>query len=48
MGLLQAARYYILNGDINKAKSFGSDRAILYFSSNYGIDNLYKVFFKIL
>ncbi|MEM2442881.1 MAG: hypothetical protein QXL20_02650 [Candidatus Bathyarchaeia archaeon] len=30
MGLLQAARYYILTGDLEKAKSFGLNRAIFY------------------
>ncbi len=30
MGLLQAARYYVLRGDIKKAKSFGLNRAIFY------------------
>ncbi len=30
MALLQAARYYVLTGDINKAKSFGLNRAIFY------------------
>ena len=30
MGLLQAARYYILYGDLPKAKSFGLNRAIFY------------------
>jgi len=30
MALLQAARYYILRGDINLAKSFGLNRAIFY------------------
>jgi len=30
MALLQAARYYILRGDIDKAKSFGLNRAIFY------------------
>jgi len=30
MALLQAARYFILKGDINKAKSFGLNRAIFY------------------
>lgn len=28
MGLLQAARYYLLTGDLEKAKSFGLNRAI--------------------
>ncbi|BFH72133.1 hypothetical protein SJAV_00770 [Sulfurisphaera javensis] len=30
MGLLQAVRYYLLYGDLNKAKSFGLNRAIFY------------------
>ena len=30
MALLQAARYYLLTGDIKKAKSFGLNRAIFY------------------
>jgi len=30
MALLQAARYYALSGDINKAYSFGLNRAIFY------------------
>ena len=30
MGLLQAARYYLLMGDLEKAKSFGLNRAIFY------------------
>jgi len=30
MGLLQAARYYVLYGDLEKAKSFGINRAIFY------------------
>ncbi len=30
MALLQAARYYVLKGDINLAKSFGLNRAIFY------------------
>ena len=30
MGLLQAARYYLLYGDLEKAKSFGLNRAIFY------------------
>lgn len=35
MGLLQAARYYLLYGDINKAKSFGLNRAIFYAWAKY-------------
>jgi hypothetical protein len=30
MGLLQAARYYVLKGNLEKAKSFGLNRAIFY------------------
>jgi len=30
MALLQAARYYVLTGDLEKAKSFGLNRAIFY------------------
>ena len=30
MGLLQAARYYLLTGDMERAKSFGLNRAIFY------------------
>ena len=30
MALLQAARYYLLTGDLDKAKSFGLNRAIFY------------------
>ncbi|MEM4576480.1 MAG: hypothetical protein QW701_03320 [Candidatus Nezhaarchaeales archaeon] len=30
MGLLQAARYYLITGDLEKAKSFGLNRAIFY------------------
>jgi len=37
MALLQAARYYILTGDISKAKSFGLNRAIFYaWAKHYG------------
>jgi len=35
MALLQAARYYILKRDINKAKSFGLNRAIFYAWAKY-------------
>lgn len=35
MGLLQAARYYVLYGDIDKAKSFGLNRAIFYAWAKY-------------
>jgi len=30
MALLQAARYYVLRGDLERAKSFGLNRAIFY------------------
>jgi len=37
MALLQAARYYLLTGDIVKAKSFGLNRAIFYaYLKHYG------------
>ncbi|MCC6035024.1 MAG: hypothetical protein LM567_06000 [Desulfurococcaceae archaeon] len=37
MGLLQAARYYLLHGDLDKAKSFGLNRAIFYaWAKHYG------------
>ncbi|MGB9816270.1 MAG: hypothetical protein ACPLQS_01575 [Desulfurococcaceae archaeon] len=37
MGLLQAARYYLLTGDMEKAKSFGLNRAIFYaWAKHYG------------
>lgn len=37
MGLLQAARYYLLKGDLKKAKSFGLNRAIFYaWAKHYG------------
>lgn len=35
MALLQAARYYVLSGDVNKAKSFGLNRAIFYAWAKY-------------
>ncbi len=35
MGILQAARYYVLYGDIDKAKSFGINRAIFYAWAKY-------------
>ncbi|PCN50947.1 hypothetical protein B6U99_02005 [Candidatus Geothermarchaeota archaeon ex4572_27] len=35
MALLQAARYYILTGDLDKAKSFGLNRAIFYAWAKY-------------
>ncbi len=37
MALLQAARYYLLYGDLEKAKSFGLNRAIFYaWAKHYG------------
>jgi len=37
MGLLQAARYYLLKGDLDKAKSFGYNRAVFYaWAKHYG------------
>jgi len=37
MAILQAARYYLLTGDIEKAKSFGLNRAIFYaWAKKYG------------
>lgn len=37
MGLLQAARYYLLKGDLEKAKSFGYNRAVFYaWAKHYG------------
>ncbi|BFI76758.1 hypothetical protein [Sulfurisphaera ohwakuensis] len=37
MGILQAARYYVLFGDLDKAKSFGLNRAIFYaWAKHYG------------
>ncbi len=37
MALLQAARYYALTGDLEKAKSFGLNRAIFYaWAKHYG------------
>ncbi|MCD6488471.1 MAG: hypothetical protein J7K21_04525 [Desulfurococcales archaeon] len=35
MALLQAARYYLLNKDLGKAKSFGPNRAIFYAWAKY-------------
>ncbi len=35
MALLQAARYYVLNRDLEKAKSFGLNRAIFYAWAKY-------------
>lgn len=37
MGLLQAARYYLLHGDLERAKSYGLNRAIFYaWAKHYG------------
>lgn len=37
MALLQAARYYVLEGDLDRAKSFGLNRAIFYaWAKHYG------------
>ncbi len=37
MGLLQAARYYLLTNDVEKAKSFGYNRAVFYaWAKHYG------------
>ncbi len=35
MALLQAARYYLVHGDLDKAKSFGLNRAIFYAWAKY-------------
>ena len=35
MALLQAARYYVLTGDLDRAKSFGLNRAIFYAWAKY-------------
>ncbi|RJS83863.1 hypothetical protein CW706_05470 [Candidatus Bathyarchaeota archaeon] len=44
MGLLQAARYYIVKGNIEKAKSFGLNRAIFYaWAKRYARDRLTKI-----
>jgi len=41
MGLLQAARYYLLKRDIERAKSFGLNRAIFYaWAKRYARDRL--------
>jgi len=41
MGLLQAARYYLVKGDIERAKSFGLNRAIFYaWAKRYARDRL--------
>jgi len=41
MGLLQAARYYLIKGDLERAKSFGLNRAIFYaWAKRYARDRL--------
>ena len=41
MGLLQAARYYLIKGDVERAKSFGLNRAIFYaWAKRYARDRL--------
>ena len=41
MGLLQAARYFLIKGDIKRAKSFGLNRAIFYaWAKRYARDRL--------
>ncbi len=41
MGLLQAARYYLITGDLEKAKSFGLNRAVFYaWAKRYAKDRL--------
>mgnify|MGYP000394959768 CR=1 FL=1 len=41
MGLLQAARYYLIKGDMERAKSFGLNRAIFYaWAKRYARDRL--------
>ncbi|RLF10412.1 MAG: hypothetical protein DRJ98_06160 [Thermoprotei archaeon] len=41
MGLLQAARYYLVTGDLEKAKSFGLNRAVFYaWAKRYARDRL--------
>ena len=43
MALLQAARYYLLTGDLEKAKSFGLNRAIFYAWAKYhGRDRIFR------
>ncbi|MEM5828032.1 MAG: hypothetical protein QW197_00805 [Candidatus Aenigmatarchaeota archaeon] len=43
MALLQAARYYLLKGDLEKAKSFGLNRAIFYaWAKHYGPQYSFK------
>jgi len=38
MALVQAARYYVLKGDLEKAKSFGLNRAIFYaWAKHHGV-----------
>jgi len=41
MGLLQAARYYLINGNLERAKSFGLNRAVFYaWAKRYARDRL--------
>jgi hypothetical protein len=41
MGLLQAARYYLVTGDLERAKSFGLNRAVFYaWAKRYARDHL--------
>lgn len=41
MGLLQAARYYLVTGDVERAKSFGLNRAVFYaWAKRYARDHL--------
>lgn len=41
MGLLQAARYYLLTGDLERAKSFGLNRAVFYaWAKRYARDRI--------
>jgi len=43
MGLLQAARYYLIKGNIERAKSFGLNRAIFYaWAKRYARDRLIR------
>jgi len=47
MGLLQAARYYLIKGDIERAKSFGLNRAIFYaWAKRYARDRLTRGGFR--
>ena len=43
MALLQAARYYLLTGDVEKAKSFGLNRAIFYaWAKHHGRERIFR------